>query len=121
MYIIWRGDCMNVKGKNTWRFTIEFDEKKASMNGYDVDLLYDYVGRNVEPLGNVRIARGSWQAENREVQFKAQCCAVTMLVKQPWVMQNIKSLTTYEDMNEPYGEDFFAIVRRIRPELIFGE
>ena len=43
-----------------------------------------------------------------------------MLVKQPWVMMNIKSLTTYEDMNEPDGEDYLAIVRRTRPELILG-
>lgn len=33
---------------------------------------------------------------------------------------NIKSLTTYEDMNEPDGEDYLAIVRRTRPELILG-
>lgn len=103
-----------------WHFTIVFDEDKAMRNGYDVDTLYDYVGENVEPLGNIRIGRGSWQAKSREVQFGAQCPAVAMLVKQPWVMMNIKSLTTYEDMNEPDGEDYLAIVRRTRPELILG-
>ena len=93
-----------------WHFTIVFDEDKAMRNGYDVDALYDYVGENVEPLGNIRIGRGSWQAKSREVQFGAQCPAVA----------NIKSLTTYEDMNEPDGEDYLAIVRRTRPELILG-
>lgn len=42
-----------------WSFTIVFDEDKAEKNGYEVDTLYDYVGKNVEGLGNERIARGT--------------------------------------------------------------
>lgn len=42
-----------------WSFTIVFDEDKAKKNGYEVDTLYDYVGKNVEGLGNERIARGT--------------------------------------------------------------
>lgn len=42
-----------------WSFTIVFDEDKAKKNGYEVDTLYDYVGKNVEGLGNKRIARGT--------------------------------------------------------------
>lgn len=45
-----------------WSFTIVFDEDKAKKNGYEVDTLYDYVGKNVEGLGNERIARGTWRA-----------------------------------------------------------
>lgn len=33
-----------------WSFTIVFDEDKAKKNGYEVDTLYDYVGKNVEGL-----------------------------------------------------------------------
>ncbi len=40
------------------------------------------------------------------------------LSKQLWVMQNIKSWRTYEDMNEPDGEDYLNIVRRHSPERI---
>lgn len=28
-----------------WSFTIVFDEDKAKKNGYEVDTLYDYVGK----------------------------------------------------------------------------
>ena len=45
-----------------WSFTIVFDKDKAKKNGYEVDTLYDYVGKNVEGLGNERIARGTWRA-----------------------------------------------------------
>ena len=31
--------------KRPWRFTIEFDEEKAKRNGYNVDDLYDCVGK----------------------------------------------------------------------------
>ena len=59
--------------KRPWRFTIEFDEEKAKRNGYNVDDLYDCVGKYAEQMGNVRIGLGTWQAKNREVQFGAQC------------------------------------------------
>lgn len=39
-----------------WSFTIVFDEDKAKKNGYEVDTLYDYVGKNVEGLGKGRWA-----------------------------------------------------------------
>ncbi len=97
--------------KRPWRFTIEFDEEKAKRNGYNVDDLYDCVGEYAEQMGNVRIGLGTWQAKNREVQFGAQCPVCATLSKQPWVMQNIKSWRTYEDMNEPDGEDYLNIVR----------
>ena len=31
--------------KRPWRFTIEFDDEKAKRNGYNVDDLYDCVGK----------------------------------------------------------------------------
>ena len=85
--------------KRPWRFTIEFDDEKAKRNGYNVDDLYDCVGKYAEQMGNVRIGLGTWQAKNRKVQFGAQCPVCATLSKQPWVMQNIKSWRTYEDMN----------------------
>ena len=86
--------------KRPWRFTIEFDDEKAKRNGYNVDDLYDCVGKYAEQMGNVRIGLGTWQAKNRKVQFGAQCPVCATLSKQPWVMQNIKSWRTYEDMNQ---------------------
>lgn len=101
-----------------WRFTIEFDDEKAKRNGYNVDDLYDCVGEYAEQMGNVRIGLGTWQAKNREVQFGAQCPVCATLSKQPWVMQNIKSWRTYEDMNEPEGEDYLQVIRDISPERV---
>lgn len=97
--------------KKPWRFTIEFDDEKAKRNGYNVDDLYDCVGKYAEQMGNVRIGLGTWQAKNRKVQFGAQCPVCATLSKQPWVMQNIKSWRTYEDMNEPEGEDYLQVIR----------
>ena len=42
-----------------WRFTIEFDERKAAAHGTTAEELYDRVGAFVEPYGNVRIGRGT--------------------------------------------------------------
>ena len=39
-----------------WSFTIVFDEDKAEKNGYEVDTLYDYVGKNVDERGIAHIA-----------------------------------------------------------------
>ena len=105
--------------KRSWRFTIEFDDEKAKRNGYNVDDLYDCVGKYAEQMGNVRIGLGTWQAKNRKVQFGAQCPVCATLSKQPWVMQNIKSWRTYEDMNEPEGEDYLQVIRDISPERIY--
>lgn len=99
-----------------WHFTIVFDEEKARRNGYDVDELYDCVGRYVEPRGNVRTGRGSWQAKSREVQFGAQIPTKAVLAKQDWVMEHVVSWTSWED--DPEGHDFLAILREVRPELI---
>lgn len=65
-----------------WRFTIEFDDEKAKRNGYNVDDLYDCVGKYAEQMGNVRIGLGTWQAKNRKVQFGAQCPVCATLSKQ---------------------------------------
>lgn len=73
----------------------------------------------VELALNVRIGLGTWQAKNRKVQFGAQCPVCATLSKQPWVMQNIKSWRTYEDMNEPEGEDYLQVIRDISPERIY--
>ena len=94
--------------KKPWRFTIEFDEEKAKRNGYNVDDLYDCVGKYAEQMGNVRIGLGTWQ-----------CPVCATLSKQPWVMQNIKSWRTYEDMNEPEGEDYLQVIRDISPKRIY--
>ena len=59
-----------------WSFTIVFDEDKAKKNGYEVDTLYDYVGKNVEGLGNERIARGTWRAAKGYDEVDAQTLAI---------------------------------------------
>ena len=46
-----------------WRFTIEFDDEKAKRNGYNVDDLYDCVGKYAEQMGNVRIGLGTCQTD----------------------------------------------------------
>lgn len=45
-----------------WSFTIEFDSDKAARHGYDLDTLYDYVGKNVERFGLTRIGKNTWKA-----------------------------------------------------------
>lgn len=50
-----------VERRRPWRFEIEFDEGKAVPHGTTADELYDRVGAFVEPYGNVRVARGTWQ------------------------------------------------------------
>ena len=62
-----------------WSFTIVFDEDKAKKNGYEVDTLYDYVGKNVEGLGNERIARGTWRAAKGYDEVDAQTLAISKL------------------------------------------
>ncbi|MDO4288438.1 MAG: hypothetical protein Q4C55_04545 [Eubacterium sp.] len=99
-----------------WSFSVEFDEQKAAQNGYDVDTLYDYVGKNVEKLGNVRIARGTWKAKAGD-EVESQCLALSMLSRAKWVMQNIKSLTAFEDDLEVV--DCLEVIREVNPERLY--
>lgn len=100
-----------------WSFTIVFDEDKAKRNGYEVDTLYDYVGKNVEGLGNERITRGTWRAAKGYDEVDAQTLAISKLSRQKWVMQNIKSLAFREDDDEIY--DGIETIRRVYPERVF--
>ena len=100
-----------------WSFTIVFDEDKAEKNGYEVDTLYDYVGKNVEGLGNERIVRGTWRAAKGYDEVDAQTLAISKLSRQKWVMQNIKSLAFREDDDEIY--DGIETIRRVYPERVF--
>lgn len=106
--------------KIPWRFTIVFDEGKARKNGYDVQELYDCVGRIVEPCGNVRTGRGSWQAASRDVQFAAQIPVKMRLAQLGWVMENVDSWTSWEDADGPEGHDFLQILRETCPELVIA-
>lgn len=105
-----------------WSFTIVFDEDKAKKNGYEVDTLYDYVGKNVEGLGNERIARGTWRAAKGYDEVDAQTLAISKLSRQKWVMQNIKSLAFREDDDEIYdGVAHIAdALDRQNPRLALG-
>lgn len=104
-----------VERRRPWRFEIEFDEQRAAAHGTTVDELYDRVGAFVEPYGNVRVGRGTWQARDACFGFRAQCPAVCDLSKQRWVMQNVKSWVTFED-GEP--EDFLGVIRKDSRELL---
>lgn len=101
-----------------WSFTIVFDEGKAAKNGYNINELYDYVGKNIEHFGNERVDRGTWRVKKGCDEVEAQCLALSTLSRAKWVMQNISSLTFFEDDAEP--NDFLAVVRRRNPERIYG-
>lgn len=103
-----------------WSFTIVFDEAKAARHGYSLDDLYDRVGGIAERYGNVRIGRDSWQAKDVQSNHSAQPAALCHLCEQKWVMENVKSWTTYED-ERPNGEDYLQLLRRHRPYLICDE
>lgn len=98
-----------------WSFTIEFDEEKAKRNGYDIETLYDYVGRNVEKYGVTRIGHGTWKAKVGD-EVESQCLALSMLSKMKWVMQNIKSLTAFEDDTDEI--DYLDVLRRYAPQRL---
>ena len=78
-------------------FTIEFDERRAAAHGTTADELYDRVGAFVEPYGNVRVGRGTWQARER------------------WVMQSVRSITYLEKGVEG---DYLDVIRRVRPRFL---
>ena len=106
----------NKENMPPWSFTIEFDEEKADRNGYDVETLYDYVGRNVEPLGNVRIARGTWKASGESNKIGAQTHAISMLSRQKWVMENVRSISCREE--DSSIQDGIESIRRVFPERV---
>ena len=97
-------------------FTIEFDERKAKEHGYDVETLYEYVGKNVEPMGNVRMGRGTWQVRDGADEFKARAVALSDLVRMRWVMENIRSLTYCDE--EGMTGDYIDVIRKVSPRLI---
>ena len=100
-----------------WSFTIEFDAEKAARNGYDVDTLYEYVDKNVQQYGLTRLARGTWKAKEDE-KVESQCLSLSLLSRQKWVMQNIRSLTAYERGTDPI--DYIEIVQELFPERIYA-
>jgi len=104
-----------VERRRPWRFEIEFDEGKAAAHGATADELYGRVGAFVEPYGNVRVARGTWQVCEGADKFRAQPVALARLVRERWVMENVASLTSYED-GEP--EDCLGVIREVSPQLI---
>lgn len=100
-----------------WSFTIEFDEAKAEQHGYDINDLYDCVDENVQRYGLTRLDRGTWKA-NEQDKVESQCLALSLLSKQQWVMQNINSLTAYENNTDPI--DYVNIVKELFPERIYA-
>lgn len=100
-----------------WSFTIEFDPEKAARHGYKLDTLYDYVGKNVEKLGNERIGLGTWKAKEGVDEVIAQCTALSLLARARWVMENVKSWVAFED-DAPEGHDHLEMLRRVSPHLI---
>ncbi|RRF97702.1 MAG: hypothetical protein DUD39_13540 [Coriobacteriaceae bacterium] len=104
-----------VECRRPWRFEIEFDEGKAAPHGTTADELYDRVGAFVEPYGNVRVARGTWQVCEGADEFRAQPVALARLVRERWVMQSVRAITYCEDGVEG---DYLDVVRRVSPRLI---
>lgn len=100
-----------------WSFTIEFDAEKATRNGYDVDDLYECANQAVQHYGVTRLARGTWKAKEDE-KVESQCLSLSLLSRQKWVMQNIRSLTAYERGTDPI--DYIEIVQELFPERIYA-
>lgn len=107
---------MDTVQKQPWSFTIVFDEEKAKKNGYNIETLYDYVGKNVEQYGLTRIGHSTWKAKPDD-EVESQCFALIMLSKTKWVMQNIKSLIAFEDDTDEI--DYLDILRRRVPERLY--
>lgn len=99
-----------------WSFTIEFDEEKAKRNGYDIETLYDYVGRNVEKYGVTRIGHGTWKAKVGD-EVESQCLALSMLSNAKWVMRNVKSLVAFEDDTDAI--DCLDVFRKTDPQCLY--
>ncbi|MDY3901521.1 MAG: hypothetical protein SOZ36_07605 [Atopobiaceae bacterium] len=96
-------------------FTIEFDERRAAAHGTTADELYDRVGAFVEPYGNVRVGRGTWQAREGADEFWAQPVALARLTRERWVMQSVRSITYLEKGIEG---DYLDVIRRVRPRFL---
>ena len=105
------------KQAQPWSFTIEFDAGKAARNGYDLDTLYDYVGRNVERYGLTRIGNGTWKAKEGD-EVESQGLALSMLSRAKWVMQNVKSLTAFEDDTDEI--DCIEVFRQTDPQCLYA-
>lgn len=99
-------------------FTVEFDEQKAKEHGYDVETLYEYVGKNVEPMGNVRVGRGTWQVRDGADEFEAKSVALSRLARMRWVMENVSEITSRDEEGMP--EDYLQVIREVSPQLICG-
>ena len=100
-----------------WCFTIEFDEGKAAGNGYDLETLYDFVGKNVEKYGLTRIGHGTWKAKDGD-EVESQCLSLSLLSNARWVMQNVKSLVAFEDDTDPI--DCLEVFRRTDPQCLYA-
>ena len=103
--------------KQPWCFTIEFDAEKAAANGYDLNTLYEYVGRNVEKYGLQRLDIGTWKAKPGD-EVESQCLALSMLSRAKWVMENVKTLIAYEDDTDAI--DCLEIICHHNPERLFS-
>lgn len=115
-----------------WSFTIVFDEDKAKKNGYEVDTLYDYVGKNVEGLGNERIARGTWRAAKGYDEVDAQTLAISKLSRRsgscrisshlPFARTMMKSMTESRP-SDGYIRSAFSIRNRAssRVNVVVGD
>lgn len=104
-----------VERRRPWRFEIEFDEQRAATHGATADELYDRVGAFVEPYGNVRVARGMWQAREGADEFGAQPVALARLVRERWVMQSVRAITYCEN---GIDGDYLDVVRRVSSRLV---
>lgn len=100
-----------------WSFTIEFDEEKVIRNGYTLDTLYEYVDKNVQQYGLTRLDRGTWKANENE-KVESQCLALSLLSRQPWVMQNIASFKAYENNTNPI--DIIEILKKRCPARVYA-
>ena len=70
---------------------------------------------SLEPYGNVRVARGTWQAREGADEFRAQPVALARLVRERWVMQSVRAITYCEDGVEG---DYLDVVRRVSSRLV---
>lgn len=92
-----------------WSFAIVFDEGRARANGYDVEVLYDYVERAVVSHGVERVGRGTFRSVPGRDPVMPQSVALGILGEQAWVTDNASSITYREGGPE---HDLLAELRR---------